>query len=86
MTVRTSVQGAVATLRVVAAAATGTRHAFGPPDGLLRWIQESVEHLTDRTVFAVERIGVHLDLSSRSTFEDDSFSISQREKNTSRTA
>jgi len=45
------------TLRAVVAA--GATDALGSPDGLLRGIQQAIQHLADRAVFAVERIGVH---------------------------
>lgn len=47
-------------LRAVAAADT-----LGSPDGLLSRVQQTVQHLTDHAVFAVERIGVHDRSSSR---------------------
>jgi len=44
-------------LRAVVAA--GATDALGSPDGLLRGVQQTIQHLADRAVFAVERIGVH---------------------------
>lgn len=39
--------------------AVGAADALGSPDGLLRGVQQAIQHLADRAVFAVERIGVH---------------------------
>lgn len=58
-------QGSVATLGAVAAR---TRDALRPPYRLLRRIQQTIQHLTDRAVLPVERIGVHLDLPSSLDF------------------
>lgn len=42
-----------------AVVATGTADTLGSSDGLLCWVQQTIQHLADRAVFAVERIGVH---------------------------
>ena len=47
----------VAALRAVIA--TGARDALRSPDSLLRRVQQTIQHLADRTVFAVERIRIH---------------------------
>lgn len=47
----------VAALRAVIA--TGARDALRSPDSLLRRVQQAIQHLADRTVFAVERIRIH---------------------------
>lgn len=60
MTVRERVvppEGSVVVLRAVVAA--GAPDALGSPDGLLSRVQQAIQHLADRAVFAVERIGVH---------------------------
>ena len=44
-------------LRAVVAA--GARDALGSSDALPRRIQQTIQHLTDRAVFAVEGIRVH---------------------------
>lgn len=62
MTVRVaSTEGPVSALRAIVA--TGTGDALGSPDGLLRGIQQTIQYLTDRAVFAVERVGVHVSRS-----------------------
>lgn len=53
-----TVERGVAALGAVAA---GAGDALGPPDRLLRGVQQTVQHLADRAVLAVERVGVHVD-------------------------
>lgn len=48
-----------------AVVATGATDALGSADGLLRRVQQAIQHLADRAVFPVERIGVHDRSSSR---------------------
>lgn len=51
------------TLAAFGAAAARTGDTLGPPDGLvlvpLVWYQDTVQHLADGAMFAVERVGVH---------------------------
>lgn len=60
MTVRqriVSSERSMIALRAVVAA--GTADALGSPDRLLCWVQQTIQHLADRAVFTVERVGVH---------------------------
>lgn len=50
-------RSAIHTLRTVVA--VGARDTLGSPNRLLRGIQQTIQHLADRAVFAIERIGVH---------------------------
>lgn len=52
-----SSERSVIALRAVVAA--GAADTLGSPDGLLRRVQQAIQHLADRAVFAVEGIGVH---------------------------
>lgn len=54
----TSTEGSVADIFRTAVAA-GAGDALGPSHGLLRGVQQTVQHLADRAVLAVERIRVH---------------------------
>lgn len=40
--------------------ASRTRDTFRSSDWFPGWIQQTIEHLSDRTVLAVERVGIHL--------------------------
>jgi len=58
-----SPERSVVALRAVVAA--GARDALGSPDGLLRGVQQAIQNLADRAVFAVERIGIHVRSSTQ---------------------
>lgn len=53
----TAAERSITALRTVVA--TRARNALWSSNSLLRRIQQTIQHLTDRAVFAVERIRVH---------------------------
>lgn len=60
MTVQRRVASAQRPLTALGTVAAGARDALGSPDWFLRGVQQTIQHLADRAVLAVERIGVHV--------------------------